>query len=244
MSRTMPAAPGLRAESVTRRSTTPTRRRRGGERHGAGSLLPATTFTAGAAVLISDYAWRPVALAVHLLVPVLVYFVIRGLGVRRRSAFLGALVYITNTSFYFFHSLFSYETLSILLILATAAILTWSPRRRIGPVEAALLITLVFATTVTHHVSSYLLAAGLALTWVAGRLLRRPQAGLGAVPLVALAAPVAWLLVRAPHTVSYLSSAFAGRLHGVIRVLSGAHGAGHRQLFGQSTGPLAEQHHD
>jgi hypothetical protein len=184
---------------------------------------------------------RLVALAVHLLVPVLVYFVIRGLGVRRRSAFLGALVYITNTSFYFFHSLFSYETLSILLILATAAILTWSPRRRIGRVEAALLIALVFATTVTHHVSSYLLAAGLALTWLAARLLRRPQVGLGAVTLVALAAPVIWLLVRAPHTAGYLSSAFAGRLHGVIRVLSGPHGAGHRQLFGQSTVPQVEQ---
>src|SRR5437764_8657655 len=59
MSRTMPAVRGLRAESVTRRLTTPARRRRGGERRGAGSLLPATTFTAGAAVLISDYAWLP-----------------------------------------------------------------------------------------------------------------------------------------------------------------------------------------
>jgi hypothetical protein len=183
---------------------------------------------------------RVLTVAIHIIVPVLAYFVASGIGLGRRAAFLAALVYITNTSFYFFHSVFSYETLSILLVLAVAAILAWSPRRRIGFLGAAPLIALVLATTATHHVTSYLLAAGLALTWLTTRLLRRPQAGLGAVTLVAVAAPVIWLLVRAPHTASYLSTAFSGRLHGVMRLLSGADG-GHRQLFGQSTVPEVEQ---
>jgi hypothetical protein len=194
--------------------------------------------TTGLSLLTSG---RIVALAVHVALPVLAYLLAWGIGLGRRSAFVAALVYMTNTSYYFFHSAFAYETLSILLVLATGAVLALSPRRGIGRKEAALLAVLVLATTATHHVSSYLLAVGLALTWLVTRLLRRPQRGLGAITALALVAPVAWLLLRAPHTQDYLSSAFSARIHGVVDTLTGEHGGGRRQLFGVSTVPRFEQ---
>jgi hypothetical protein len=84
-----------------------------------------------------DAAMRLMTLSIHALIPMLAYLGARGVGLDRRGAFIAALVYCANTSFFFFHSVFSYESLGILFFLSTWALVglyRGSPwRRRILP---------------------------------------------------------------------------------------------------------------
>lgn len=70
--------------------------------------------------LSSEWAVRLVPLLVHLTMPVLAYAALVTLRVPERLAFVGGLVYMSNRSFFFFHSVFSYETLGTLLFLVLA----------------------------------------------------------------------------------------------------------------------------
>ena len=71
---------------------------------------------AGATGLPLDWAARLLTLAIHMLIPSIAYLAARGLGLGRRGAFLAALVYVANTSYYFFHAVFSYETLGVTFV--------------------------------------------------------------------------------------------------------------------------------
>lgn len=82
--------------------------------------------------LSSDLAIRLTTLLIHLLIPMLAYLIARGMGLGRRGAFIAALIYAANTSYFFFHSVFSYESLGIVLFLSVWALVAlygrW-PRR-------------------------------------------------------------------------------------------------------------------
>ncbi len=83
---------------------------------------PGLEFTAltlhGATGVSTLAATRIVTLTLHILIPLLVYLAALGLGRRPKVAFLVAIVYTTNTSYGFFHDIFSYESLGIVFFLA------------------------------------------------------------------------------------------------------------------------------
>jgi hypothetical protein len=81
----------------------------------------------------------------------------------------------------------------------------------------------IFATVVTHHITSYALvltlcALSLAILITQGRREAGPPAALA---LVAAAAAAAWLALAAPKTVPYLQSVPVSVLHSVARFLLG-----------------------
>src|SRR3954451_15987527 len=68
-----------------------------------------------------DAVIRGVTLVIHAKLPLGAYLPAKGVGMGRRGALLAGLIYCANTSFPFFHSVCSYESLGILLFLAVWA---------------------------------------------------------------------------------------------------------------------------
>ncbi len=94
-------------------------------------LENATVGLIGLTGLPMDAAIRLMTLGIHATIPAVAYLAVRGVGVGRRGAFVAGLVYCANTSFAFFHSVFSYESLGILLFLgvwAMVALYRGAPR--------------------------------------------------------------------------------------------------------------------
>jgi hypothetical protein len=168
------------------------------------------------------------------------------------SARVGALatvVYTANANFLFFSSQFSYESLSLPLLVLVLFVLAEqraapSPAlRRLWTLPALLGVG---AVVVTHHLTSYALAFVLlalsAATFVAAprRLRWRFPLWLG---LVAIALTATWLLVVASATVGYLSPVITDALTSTFHTLSGE--ASPRRLFASGAGayhaPLLER---
>lgn len=235
-------------------------------------LENATVAIMGMTGLSMDGAIRAITLLVHMTIPCLAYLAARGVGLGRRGAFLAALVYAANTSFPFFHSVFSYESLGILLFLAVWALVGLfvgvqpagvggspsaapppavgaggeaRPGRR-GPRlgRGALLVValpLLAGIAVTHHISSYLLAATLFVGWLAARRRDPLRArALLALAVVGAAFAGAWLLLSIGRTGPYLSDALGARLGTVISAFTAEH-TQPRALFANTDQPLLER---
>jgi hypothetical protein len=159
-----------------------------------------------------------------------------------RVAGMGALLYAAGPNFLYFTAQFSYESLSLPLFIAALAVASTlgggARRDRLQPAVCAVLLTL--AITMTHHLTSYALAATFTiLTIMAIRpAWRRTRAtGLAAV---AIAAPVAWFGLVAAGTGAYLGYVFNRTLDAVTNVGEG----GTRRPFETTAGletPLLER---
>ena len=153
----------------------------------------------------------------------------RILGSARLGA-LAALVYGLNTSFMFFDSQYSYESLGFLffiwsLVCAVEALATPPSAARVGWVAGAL--ASAGACCVTHHLTSYYLTAALAFVTVAaivvarrpGRAARQALATVACITLAVAACACAWVVIVTPDIVGYFATADpprgrAGRRHG------------------------------
>ncbi len=159
-----------------------------------------------------------------------------------RLATLSTLFYMVNPSFLFFDAQFAYESLALplaaLVLLAETRRQEAPPDRRRGP--RVLVVIAVAALTATHHLTTYALLAFLFL-WTAVFALanrRRPaREGPGASTLITLVAAVAWLLLVARLTVSYLGGNAQQIVAETIRVLIGEGAA--RRLFQGGIGNVA-----
>jgi hypothetical protein len=239
-------------------------------------LESAATAVIGWTGLPMDLAMRALTLTIHALIPPLAYLAARGVGLPGLMAFLAALVYAANTSFAFFHSVFSYESLGIVLFLSVWALLalrnggrsetalddverrdtraspledttaeTATGRRIAGDLDRRLLTVLavlIVALAVTHHVSSYVLAATLVVAWIAGprasAALRRRTIGVAAG--IAVAAALGWFLVTADRVEPYLANGLAARFDTIVRTLLVEHSQP-RALFTNADQPALER---
>lgn len=149
----------------------------------------------------------------HLLFVALLYAVFHKLSGSTRVAAIGALIYAMSPHFAFFDSMFIYQVLALpFLVVAIYAVLRLtsprdSPERQRRAGWWVVLVLSVVTATVTHHMTTYVLAALLALFatvtairahW---RTLRVPVLALG----LTVAAAAAWVLFAAPSTLSYLA---------------------------------------
>lgn len=184
-----------------------------------------------------------VPLGIHLVIPPLAYLALRSCRLSSRAAFFGALVYISNSGFYFFHSAFSYESLGIVLFLFVAVLsIRLVQQKRWRMVSTSLvLMAAVAATVVTHHMSSLLVMALLLVLGLASLLLYgRRRAALGNLTIFAGALWVGWLIYQTSNTIHYLSQNLVARVHAILAfILSEQRGS--RQLFSHSALPRAEQ---
>jgi type III secretory pathway component EscS len=164
----------------------------------------------------------------HLLFVALLYAFFHKVSGSTRVAGIGALIYAMSPHFAFFDSMFIYQVLALpFLVLGMYAVLALtqlreSPQsqpRRARTGWWVVLVLSVMTVTVTHHVTTYVLAGLLAL-FAAVTAVQSHWRALR-VPLLAfvltMAATAAWLRLAAPTTLSYLApniTSLAGNLFG------------------------------
>jgi hypothetical protein len=174
------------------------------------------------------------------------FYAIESLSGSSRTAALGSFLYGANPNFLYWSTQLSYESLALPLVVFTLYLVA---RRARVPAANGLSLFAgagVLAVVVTHHLSSYFLAAVL-LAWAAAaswrgrgptRAATYAPIGLAAVALVAIGV---WLATVAPITGQYLGSIASSTGKGVFNVITGASAT--RQLFtsGVEVAPLWER---
>ncbi len=165
------------------------------------SPMAAGTVTAGAA---------------HVLITALVYLLAREMGLSPRAGGVTVIIFATAIDYPFFLSYFVYETLAVPLLLATL-IATLRVASATTPATAARWAVaasmFLFATTVTHHLTSYVLLIFLGvLSLVFGIMkLRSSLIRLALLSLFACGVVAVWDLAVATDTLHYL-----GQLPGLV----------------------------
>jgi hypothetical protein len=172
------------------------------------------------------------------------------LGLGNRTAALAAILYALNSSFLYFDTQFSYESMAI--TLAVWALVAFvravrSPSRFDRAAWSRLTVILSAATVVTHHLSAITLVLIMTIVSLAlsvPRLARAEGSARSAVTawILTVCAAVmagAWVIFVAPRTLSYLSPYLTSGLSEVTQIARG--GGGSRQLFGASLAPWWEQ---
>jgi hypothetical protein len=180
----------------------------------------------GAGLIVIGTARLLIVLALFLLVE-------RLLG-SSRAAGIAVAVYAANSNFAFFSAQFSYESLALpLLVVVFFAYAEWreSEFRR---TYAAAVVLLTFAVVVTHHLTSYALAATLLAVAIAYRFFGTRNETPARFASFAIAAALVWLVVVAGKTVGYLSPVVTGAVRSIVHTVSGE--SAPRQLFGGKSG--------
>jgi hypothetical protein len=182
-----------------------------------------------------------VAGVAHLIFVVSLYLVFRSAAKSRRIAGMAIVLYSSNPSLAYFDSLFAYETLAIAFFgIALVAAYRLSRARTLGDCLGwgAVALLIIAATVVTHHVTSYLLAATFILISFSG-VLRRDGATAARVGLIALwnlATIALWVILVAPQTTDYLWPPIDGVWQGFQSMVNGG------LAGGPATAPSASPH--
>jgi hypothetical protein len=157
----------------------------------------------------------------------------RAISGSARMAGLGVAIYVGNFNFLYFSAQFSYESLSLpLLIVVVLAVTRWiSAPRDEARAWSVPIVLATAAVVVTHHLTSYALVVTLAALAIFFHLLRDRTAGANPWPFaaVALGLTVTWLVVVASTTVGYLEPVIDRAFTAAIDTVTG--GADPRGLF-------------
>jgi hypothetical protein len=173
----------------------------------------------------------------------------RAVGLDSRAATLAAVAYGFNASFLYFDTQFSYESMSITLVVWSLAAFAQTVRARRGPHRTAwccLTMVLSFGCAITHHLTTIELTAVMLIVSVALSLPRAARSdGWRGTAVTAwlltaftLAAVLGWIAFMAPATVAYLSPYLGTALNQLTQMVSGASSG--RQLFSASLSPWWE----
>jgi hypothetical protein len=143
-----------------------------------------------------------------------------------RIAGIAVLIYFSAPSFTSFNSMFIYETLGLAfmvmcIVAGLRAAIEKSPavRRRYFIVA----VLSIFATVITHHVTSYMLTALLLLVAVASRLTgsRNTAMRFGLLGGISLLSVIGWIAITWPHTWDYFSPTVVGMAQSLTNLTSG-----------------------
>jgi hypothetical protein len=168
------------------------------------------------------------------------FFLFQRVGGSARTAGLAAMIYAANFNFLYWGSQFSYESLSLpLFVVVMMAVAERGATPRSWTRDWAVPIVLgISAIVVTHHLTSYALAAFLAGLALAYWLVKRDWSWPNPWPYAALTTALAsiWLLLVANSTFGYLSPVLGDALKAILNTASGEEPP--RSLF-QGKGPAA-----
>jgi hypothetical protein len=177
------------------------------------ALISATGLSVFAAGLI-------VAGLAHLLFILFLYLAFCVAIRSHRIAGIAVLLYYGAPALTSFNSMFVYETLALaflgmcmLAALRSAVEKSASDRTRWFIVA----VLSIFATVITHHITSYMLTLFLILVAIASRLTgsRNTAARFGILAAISLASVVLWIWRIAPDTISYFSPTVTGIIDGI-----------------------------
>jgi hypothetical protein len=199
------------------------------------TITGAIAQTTGLSIFISGLIVIGVAKAALML---FVFLLLERIVGSARAAGIGALIYACNSSFLYFDSQFSYESLALAFAVGLLLVVErWSrlergaPRQRTAAV-AALYLLLAAALTVTHHLTSIFVVFFL-LAWAfirafADRRRQPAERGRGILlPAALIALMIAvWLAFVAGHsTVAELGDFFSGAGHSISELVLGKSGS-------------------
>ncbi len=162
----------------------------------------------------------------HLLFICLLYLIFSHVSQSHRVGGIAILVYSATPTLDSFDSMFVYETLA-LAFLGLGVLAAW--RAATGPTSGerirwfVLALLAIFATVITHHVTSYMLVGSLVLVTVASMLsrARRTAFMVGALAVISAAAVASWVIFIAPGTLSYFRPTVEGLVQGISALQSG-----------------------
>jgi hypothetical protein len=155
-----------------------------------------------------------------------------------RTAGLAAAIYTANFNFLFWSSQFSYESLSLpllLMLMMAFAVRETEPRQALADWTLPIVLG-IGAVIVTHHLTSYAMVAVLAGLAIAHWAMRRDWRPPNPWPFAVLAAALAvlWLVVVASSTVGYLSPVLGNAADAIVNTVQGEEAP--RGLFQGRTG--------
>jgi hypothetical protein len=159
-----------------------------------------------------------------------------------RIAGIAILIYYGTPSLTSFNSMFVYETLGLAflgfcVLSALKAAIEKSPQARTRWFILAILC--IFATVVTHHITSYMLTGFLLLVAIASRLTgsRNTAAKFGILAAISAVSIVCWIYFFARDTISY----FSPTVDGVIQGLDALSKSGSSDAPTTAAAPLDDQ---
>jgi hypothetical protein len=186
----------------------------------------------------SSYVAGTILVAVAKLILMIALFLLFGrISGSARLAGLAVAVYTATPNFLFFNAQFSYESLSLpLLVVVLAAFVEREAggTTRTGSWTVAIGI-LIAAIVPTHHLTSYALVILFAALAILYRVLGVPRANPWRFAAFTLVLALAWLFAVAHSTVDYLGPVLTDAVKGSFETASGG---GARKLF-ESTASTA-----
>jgi hypothetical protein len=167
-----------------------------------------------------------VAGAAHLLYILFLYLAFCVAIRSHRIAGIAILLYYSAPSLTSFNSMFIYETLALAFFgmcivagLRSAIEKSPSDRRRWFIVA----VLCIFATVITHHVTSYMLTAFLILVAIASRVTgsRNTAARFGILATISALSVIGWIAFIARDTISYFSPTVVGMVASLKNLTNG-----------------------
>ena len=173
-----------------------------------------------------------VAGVAHLAFICLLYLFYRNITKSYRIAGISALIYSTVPTLTSFNSMFVYETLAMpfLALALLATLRAGRARTTVGRLQwISLSIVAILVTTVTHHVTSYVLAGALVIVALVSLSNRQTpsRATLTGIALFALAAIAGWIFFVAPDTITYFRPTVSGISAGLSSARTGGPSGAH-----------------
>ena len=210
-------------------------------------LTAALSSTTGLSVFA---AGNIVSVWAHVVTCLAVYGICRCFTRRPGMALNAVVLFAANPAFFYFDAQFSYETLGIAFytVILLSCIRIATSLARLPWAEICLIGLLTATLVITHHMTSYLLAATLvALAIVYAVLCRRAGISrrnfrqLAAIATFAVAACSIWLLVVAPGTLVYIRGPVLADLAAFRNyITNGGQTTPPRHLFAGASIPIYE----
>ena len=180
--------------------------------------------------------------AARLVLFLALYFLYEQVSGSARVAGIATVFYMANTSFLFWTAQYAYESLALPIAVFVLFVIARRESISAGSQRtglAAIGLLGVVSVVITHHMTSYALAAILTvLTLFSIISSRGKNLGPWALALVACAATLMWLVFVATLTIDYLSPVLLGAIKSILRLIAGEEST--RQLFkSSSTGAVA-----
>lgn len=168
------------------------------------------------------------------LLVIVLYLLFEHISGSPRLAGIAAAIYMTNSHFFMFDGLFSYESLGLVLVVWVLYLVARMVDQRVRHRQAYTMIVVLglAATVVTHHVSSFVLV-GILLLWAITSLVRSRRvwdsSTIAVVAMLGLAMVLFWTLATDLSVVAYLDPLVRNGLSAFVRVIQGQ--APNRQFF-------------
>jgi hypothetical protein len=163
------------------------------------------------------------------------FFLFARLSGSARGAALGVAVYTGTSNFLFWGAQFSYESLSLPLLVV---VLMAFVERDAAPAQtrgawAVPIVLGILAIAITHHLTSYALAFIFVALAILYRVMKVERPNPWPFALLAVGAAVGWLLIAARSTSGYLFPVLGDALEAIVKTATGE--SAPRTLFHQAS---------